>query len=273
DNSGDTESEQTADEGDKSKQPAPPAETDWVAELNKQDLESRYRAAVELKEHDDAGGVDALNAYLRILQDRSNDERSKELRDMALLAIPKIAPLLKEGEESAVVATLTQTAGDPDDKLRLRAIDTLSSLGPAAMPAFINLIKQKDNKINRLKAAEAMGAMASKLTGHVDEMKRALPLCDRDAKVLLSSVIVKAKPATPEVLPHLLQGLGTSDELIRLSAIQAMDDMGPAAKEAANALYDVAMNDPIVNVRNAANRVYTKLRPLQSKKPNGKDKQ
>jgi HEAT repeat protein len=85
----------------------------------------------------------------------------------------------------------------------------------------------------------------------------------------VASVVVKIKPASPEVLPALLEGLRTSDEVFKLKAILAMGDMGVNAKEAANALFDVAKTDPNQNIKNAAIRTLERIGPAGK----GKDKE
>jgi hypothetical protein len=66
--------------------------------------------------------------------------------------------------------------------------------------------------------------------------------------------------------------LRTSDQEFRLKAILAMGDMGPSAKEAASALYDVAKNDPNTNIKNAAIRAMEKIGPAGKGKGKEKEK-
>lgn len=136
--------------------------------------------------------------------------------------------------------------GDPDERVRERAVTDVIEIGPRAIPALVAALGDEDNHV-RLCAAYALG--------HIGPA--ALPallaaLKDEDARVrdAACSGLFELGPRAREAIPALtVAAFRDKDRLVRRSAATTLSEIDPAAWRAA---HQAALADPDEAVRKNA---------------------
>jgi HEAT repeat protein len=152
---------------------------------------------------------------------------------------------------------------DPDERVRLAALDFLEVLGEeasGAAPAVIQALTDK-NLFVRWASARTLGKMGPvDLEESVPALARLLSDKDLDVRATAASVIEHYGPAAREAVPALARASGIGDVEVRVSALRALQVMGPAAEPAVPAITQ-ALTHPDVRVRLAAAETLGRLGP------------
>ncbi len=124
-----------------------------------------------------------------------------------------------------------------DSDLRMSAIDTLSNIGPAAAPAVPALIKVLDDKSSgyRGQAAQALGNIGPEAKAAIPKLEERL-LGDNEATVRLSSAEALGNIGDPEAIPSLIAALNDQDPITRRYVALALAQFGKQARMAVPAL-------------------------------------
>ena len=172
---------------------------------------------------------------------------------------------LSLGERSAdaanVVPQLVERLHDPQEEVRLAAIDSLARLAPASVPALIDLLGHPKSEL-RQRAARALGKAGTPAAPAVPNLIAALP----DADLRLSPEIVAALAGIGKLsVEPLAQSLASAPPRGRRGAAEALGLIGADAAPALPALRD-RLKDPDTHVQQAARaagrRIRARTRPL-----------
>jgi hypothetical protein len=141
--------------------------------------------------------------------------------------------------------------------VREKALVSLSRFGPRAAPAIIRTFRSDSDENVRV---AALGALAN-ITPPTNDAVRVLLGATTDPSPSISTIAImifqEALPLKigPETEPVLVEAMHDANAIRRQLAIQLLGHLGPAAKEAAPALRELADHDPEPEVRNIANEV------------------
>jgi len=170
---------------------------------------------------------------------------------------------LHAGSEAKIRDGLLKLLEDNDRLVKLAAMNSLASLGPAAsaaLPALTGYLDDIDAKMR-------VGAMYAVVS------------IDRDSPETLSIVLKMLKDSQPKVRKvacSALEDIGTRDPHaiaalievlhdpvpeVRMAAADYLGEIGPEGKVAIPALQDMADNDPISDVRSKAAQSIKELSP------------
>ncbi|HVS35452.1 MAG TPA: HEAT repeat domain-containing protein [Gemmataceae bacterium] len=138
------------------------------------------------------------------------------------------------------VPTLLAATTDDDAEVRYAAESALHQLGPAAVPALTAALDDPNEK-HRLEAAEALADVGPAAKAAVPALQKAaadwpMQAQTKDAPppaLVAAGALAKIDPAgVAPTLPLLRRCLGDADRDVRLRAVSALGDMGPAARPA-----------------------------------------
>jgi len=143
---------------------------------------------------------------------------------------------------------------------RETAAYVLGKMGPAAIPALTELLKDKEWPV-RSTAATALAKIAP------EEAKTVIPvltelLRDKDKSVRWATTVALAKmgpEATTAAVPALMEWLKDGYWYIRMTAAKTLGEMGPEAKTAIPALTEL-LKDEYEQVRKAAAEALKKIK-------------
>jgi hypothetical protein len=140
---------------------------------------------------------------------------------------------------------------------RQKALDALRRFGPRATSAIIKTFRSDPDENVRV---VALGALAD-ITPPTNDAVRVLLGATTDPSPSISTIaIMIIQEALPlkigtETEPVLVEAMRDANAIRRQLAIQLLGHLGPAAKEAAPALRELADHDPEPQVSNIANEV------------------
>lgn len=222
-------------------------------------------------------GSEAKEAVPALMVALKDDELKVKINAAAALA--KVGAGAKEA-----VPALTAALKDPSMDIKVSAAGALMGIGPDAKPAVKPLVEalsgaSKDLKLNVVGAFEKIGADAKEAVPALIKLMRE----NRADKEFLSKVIDALGaigPASKEgasqiaialefkdirqnaqdalvkigkgAVPVLKQGLNDRNRDIRLACCQALEQIGPDAKDAVASLNGLAQRDPDPDVKEAA---------------------
>ncbi len=141
--------------------------------------------------------------------------------------------------------------------VRKKAVKALLRFGPRATSALINTFRSDPDKQVRGMALGALAVIKPPTNDTVRVFLQAAtdpsPSISMSARMLIQEAL--RYRIGPETVPALVEGLRDANAMRRELAIQLLAQLGPAAKEAAPTLRELADHDPEPRVRNAANEV------------------
>jgi HEAT repeat protein len=223
-------------------------------------------------------GPAAVPALLEALQGEN-----KKVRPMAVLALGKIGT-----NSEAVLPVLIKVLSDADKEVRAAAVDAVMEIGPeagAAVPAVVSAVTDEASRgwviydmldkigpapkdavpalVDALKsrnknvcecAAEALGQMGRAAKDAVPALKELLAGPDARIAGVVAPAALFRITADAEVLTTLCQALKHDDLDVRMGAIKAIGEIGPAAgaavphlMEALRSVLEALRNDAAVN--------------------------
>ena len=164
-------------------------------------------------------------------------------------AILALQPLL--AHDHAAVATAASRA--------------LGQIGPAALPALLEELARNQAQ-SRLLAIEAIAAMGPEGAAAVTVLIKRLNHPDQQTRHLSVKALGAIGPAARAAVPALVKLMTDADADLRGAACQALGKLGPTATSARQRLQQLANQDPIDFVRQAAQQAAQQLDFLQSSK-------
>jgi len=182
-----------------------------------------------------------------------NGLKNPQLCSAAVRVLTKLGP-----KASGAVPQLIEAGQTADPKTKTEIQFAFAAIGPAAAPAtefLIESLASKDDgeRESALLALRKIGPGANKATQRLTRLMQADDSFTAIAAALALSRIAAGDAKTLElVVPKLVKGLSHADEQTRLECIDALDELGPAAKSAGAALKAAANNDSSAMVREAA---------------------
>lgn len=184
------------------------------------------------------------------------ESTATEQRDYSSRAKPK-------PNENMPVAELVAGISDRDVNIRLRTLDILEALGPAAAPAGPALVKALNDpqRFVRWAAARALGKVGAV------EPKTAIPALiqmlsddDVDLRAAAAATLAVYGPAARTAAPALLGALASEDTALRVAALRALEQIGLESSAALPVIRD-ALEARDATVRQGAARLLGKLGP------------
>jgi len=191
-------------------------------------------------EPDAAVAVPALAAAL--------EDGNAEIRSAAVNALGMMGPAAAPGIPALVAAS---KRGD----IRRRVFATMSEIGPAALPALITVVKDRDAS-DRGHAVDAIGGMGPEAASALPELIKVLK--DKDVGIRRSAVSAVARigpDAVVAALPALSAALKDEDKKVRGNVVKALGTIGPKAAGALSALSAVVKDEDDRRVRSGAVKV------------------
>ncbi len=194
------------------------------------------------------------------------DGDDPELRATALAALSEIEPGWANGElGEAAVARFTGVIREGFGEARISAIETLTSLGPAARKAIPDLVSVlidgdrtvREAAVKALKAIDPKWTRSKAARSAAPDLIRALVDSDRNISKTARAVLTRVAPDWPtdpdtvEAVPHFQKALSHSLDTVRVAAADVLRELGPAAKPAVDDLMN-ALTDDRQAVRRAA---------------------
>jgi HEAT repeat protein len=158
--------------------------------------------------------------------------------------------------QSEPVSAWLSLLDHPEEQQRRRASEKLLEISTAisaVLPALSSVLKDLDTSV-RARAATSLGELGSKMLSAVPTLRTALRrivLTDNDEMVRVNALqsLARIGPESQGDVPSLLTSLQDELPYVRLSAANALAEMGPRAIDALPALTAVALRDPVPRVR------------------------
>jgi HEAT repeat protein len=165
------------------------------------------------------------------------------IRLKALEALGDLEPAAR----TAAVPALLEALKDDNPDVREKALEVLMRLSPSAVPALIEALKDADHIVRggAIDSLEGLGSAA--VPALVEALKDADPSVRMSAALVLGSI----GPAASAAVPALLEALKDADVDVRVRAAGALGSIGPAASAAVPALIE-ALKDADSSVREEA---------------------
>jgi HEAT repeat protein len=154
------------------------------------------------------------------------------------------------------IGALIADLKSPDQEVSGPANLTLIRVGEPAVPALVELLKDKDARL-RARAATTLWGMGSKGKAGVPALALALADPDLDVRLASAMALEGMGPDTKEAMPALVRALKDREGRVRQWAAKALGKIGPAAKDALPALVEASKYDPI---RPAAEEAISQIR-------------
>ena len=142
--------------------------------------------------------------------------------------------------KSPIICSLTY-------QIRYRAAWALSRIGPVAIPALEEAVKDK-YEMHRVAALDAMGWMSSSAQRVIPILESCLDDEADDVRVQAAKSLARLGPAASQSLHRTLHN---SDENVRAIAAGGMAKLEPMSSETRDRLVELT-EDPSVDVRSAA---------------------
>jgi HEAT repeat protein len=179
------------------------------------------------------------------------DHKAGLVRREAALTLAMIGP-----KAAPAVDKLTATLNDADPSVRNAALAALAAIGPAAtgaLPAVMPLLTAAEPAV-RYSAIFVVGKIGPSAKPAIPLLEKNLqepdPFLQTASAWALVYIDPKPEGRAAQILGPLMQGLSVPDPRVRLAVIQALAQLGPAAKPARKALEEIA-NDKNEIIRKA----------------------
>jgi HEAT repeat protein len=216
--------------------PAHAAVPSMIPLLKDPDDRVRWNTAVALGKMGDAAQP-AVTALIKDLQDPN-----EEVRESAIDALAQMGPTAK----SAIPALIATFKGNTE----FSASAALSGIGTPAIPSLMQAVKDPNEAV-RLGALQSLGGMGKGAKSIVPQI---IPrLKDPSPKVQVQTAwALQSMGESPElILPVLMAKLKDPDPDVRTSSAATLGQLGQAATPAIPALI-TALNDPNPDVRSSS---------------------
>jgi HEAT repeat protein len=137
------------------------------------------------------------------------------------------------------VIGLIQALSDPDDEIRLLAVEILYSMGDmaeAALPALIDTLNDPD-RIVRVAAVAPILGFGRKALAAIPVLETWLCCGDEFSEVTAAAAIIRIDAAlVDDVLPVLIDALESDDYGVRCNAVWHLGQLGSVTRRAVPAL-------------------------------------
>ncbi len=187
--------------------------------------------------------------------------KNPKLRRAAVVVLGRIGPDAKD----AVPALVEALRGETDKDARREIFMSLSNIGPAPASVIPELLKDLKSDDIQLKAGAtyALGAMGKAAEEALPEIRKNLAARDEKLRLLSVWALVRIAPENPQLVeavkPILIAGLSHEEPLVRYEAAKTIALLGGSMQQAVSRLQEVAENDPVPQVRDAATEALKKL--------------
>lgn len=148
---------------------------------------------------------------------------------------------------AALAEKLTALLNDSDEAVRLTALESVSMLGPAAGKAVPALIPMLDDKELQADAADALGRIGADARPAL--AKLTAMLSSDQSSVRWAAVRAMAQIGGPEAHPavdFMVKAMPTATEVEGYDMMIYLSLLGPVAKDAANAVENFQIKNPVL---------------------------
>jgi HEAT repeat protein len=157
-----------------------------------------------------------------------------DVQTAALNKLGKLDTLSKK----QLVPRLVKELDNPDFDHYYGAILALAKMGPAALPALIQVMQGGGSAPRRRYAAMAIGKMSKAGAPAVPAFVNGLSDKDRNFRLIVMDELPNLGPAAKAGVPALIAATKDENIFVRLAAIKALGEIGPGAKAAIPFLMD-----------------------------------
>ena len=140
--------------------------------------------------------------------------------------------------EIALPTMIEAMAFDESPAVRDAAEEALAKVGPAAIPALVQVLRDDDVEL-RLRAARALRRMGGIARSAKNDLRTALHDADAGVRIEAAGALLQLTDDPGEYLPTLVECLTSRERGVRMQASQLLIDLGPPARPAASLLEDL----------------------------------
>jgi HEAT repeat protein len=177
------------------------------------------------------------------LVDALNDSDAN-VRQQAVWALQNV-----RGDSEQMVPLLAKLLKSDKAATRQMALQVLPAHGAKAVPHIIDSIKNdKDPGVQR----QAIYTLTNLQGDLAEAIPVLVPLLTHDEAGIRQAAIGAMGRMGAKGVPHLIAGMKDKNEGVRMTAVQWIQNIGPAAKSASPTLRELLKSDPNQNVRNYA---------------------
>jgi HEAT repeat protein len=216
-------------------------------------LASHARSADERVVHEGK----SLAEWVKQLQDKDAAARVAAARALSILGV----------KATSAVPALIKATQDADSDVRNWAATALSRIGPdakEAVPALEALLKDQVKGVRYI-GANALGSIGSDAKAAVPALRKTLT--DRDPWMRWHVALALGSIGDKAAVPDLVKAMDDKEYVVRKGAIEALERMGPAAKDGVAALLRKWEDDEDYElIRTSAARALKKIDPEAAKK-------
>ncbi|OQY59650.1 MAG: hypothetical protein B6245_05600 [Desulfobacteraceae bacterium 4572_88] len=163
-------------------------------------------------------------------------DNDSDVRRATKAALEKIDPKWQKSKTTAkAIPRLVKDLSDDDWRIRNSAASALGNMGSAAaraIPYIVKLLNDSDKRVR---------------TTSIESLEKIFPKWRQSKGV-------------KKVIPHFIKALGSPQWIVRVSAADALGEIGPPAGDAAPHLAN-ALKDSVVDVQSAAKKSLKKIDP------------
>ena len=145
------------------------------------------------------------------------------------------------------ITALTQALTDPDDEVRLLAVEILGEMGDdaeEALPVMIDTLRDPD-RICRIACVDPVASFGHKAIAAIPILETWLDCGDEFSEVTAAGAILRITPIqVDDVLPVLVDALDSDDYGIRCNSVWHLGQLGSVAKDSVPALRRMLDEEP-----------------------------
>ncbi len=130
----------------------------------------------------------------------------------------------------AAVSPLTTALNDQESHVRVKAAEALGEIGPDAAPAIPALIQALDDPMTREQASAALKGIG---TTAIPALREAARSPDQELRIAAIHALGQVGPAACEAIPDLRKALADADEEVRTVAVEALGNIAAGPRRAA----------------------------------------
>ncbi len=164
------------------------------------------------------------------------------------------------------VPALIQACDRDDPEFTAQVQLALAEIGPAAAPAVDQLMASLADQDERIRqsAVYALGRIGSDAAPATPSLEKLLDSNDAFDRSAAAWAIANIQPGNKDlartIKPHLIAGLQSDDDAMRLESALVLGGLGTEASDAIPALQALANGDPSPAVREAATEALDSIR-------------